>query len=91
VGASFTQNVAAPNARAVTIFGDRSFFGGGSAFSFEVPDFTGTPGWNPNWMLRPGVSTSHTVSAIGLNSGDIGTPADGLVMISGQRIGTITP
>jgi hypothetical protein len=42
-------------------------------------------------MLRAGISTTHTVSAIGLNIGDTGTPVDGLVMLSGNRIGTITP
>ncbi len=90
-GVSFIQSVDAPNARSVAITGDRAFFGGAGGYSFEVPDFTGAPGWNPDWMLRAGVSTSHTVTGIGLNMGNVETATDGLVMISATRIGTITP
>lgn len=90
-GVTFAQSVAAPNSRAVTITGDRGFFGDNDSYTFEVPDFTGAPGWNPDWMLRSGVQTTHMVSAIGTNMGIIPTPTDGLVMITGQRVGTITP
>ncbi len=89
-GATFIQSQAAPNARTVTMTGSRDFFGD-AGFTFEVPDFTGAPGWNPAWMLRSGVATDHIVSAIGSLSGGSAVPADGVTLRTGQRIGTITP
>lgn len=90
VGVTFQQAQTAPNARTVTLNGSFDFFGGGG-WTLEVPDFTGAPGWNPDWMLRPGVSTSHTTSAIGLLAGSSPIPADGVELRTGQRIGTVTP
>jgi hypothetical protein len=90
-GATFYQSVAAPNARSVTITGSRAFFGAASGYDFEIPDFTGAPGWNPDWMLKPGVLTNINVNASGLSAGASTTPADGVTMITGARTGTITP
>lgn len=85
---SFSQ---ATGARTVTISGSRSALGGGASYSFEIPDFSGAPGWNPTWMLQPGVVTTHTVSFTGVKSGSSAVPADGTDLLIGQRIGAITP
>lgn len=91
--AGFVQLQSAPNARTMFINTTREFFGLGSTeFLIEIPDFTGAPGWNPIWMLRPGVETRHVVSAIGLNQElSALTPTDGLILLTGQHIGTVTP
>lgn len=89
-GASFQQGQVAPNERSVTITGTRAFLGD-AGYAFEVPDFTGAPGWNPTWMLRSGVSTQHIVSLLGQSAGGNPTPANGVVLRSAQRVGTTTP
>ncbi len=91
--ASFVQSQSAPNARALTINGSREFFGtGATEYIFEIPDFSAAPGWNPIWMLQGGVSTRQLMSAIGLNQELTAlTPVDGLTLLTGQRIGTVTP
>lgn len=90
-GVSFIQSGAAPNARTVTVTGSNAFFGAAAGYDFDVPDFTGAPGWDPNWMLKPGVVTSANVNAIGLSAGASFTPADGVTQITGARVGSITP
>lgn len=86
--ASFSQT---SGARTVTVSGSRTALGGGGAYTLEIPDFSGAPGWNPIWMLQPGVLTSHTVSMTGIKSGGSIAPADGTDLLSAQRLGTITP
>jgi len=85
---TFTQ---ATGSRSVTITGSRTALGGGANYTFEIPDFTGAPGWNPTWMLQSGVQTSHTVSLTGIKSGGSVVPADGTDLLIAQRLGTITP
>lgn len=90
--ASFVQLGAAPNLRTLFINASREFFGASPGYTFEIPDFTGAPGWNPIWMLQPGVVTRQLVSAIGLSQPFTAQePVDGLVLLTGQRIGTVTP
>ncbi len=86
--ASFVQTT---GARSVTVTGTRAALGGGANYVFEIPDFTGAPGWNPIYMLQAGVATSHTVSLTGIKSGGSLVPADGTDLLSAQRLGTITP
>lgn len=90
-GAIFYQSVAAPNARTVTMTGSRAFYGAAVGYDFEIPDFTGAPGWNPDWMLKPGVLTNINVNSMGLASGSSATPANGVTLITGARTGVITP
>ncbi len=86
--ATFQQTT---GARSVVITASRTALGGGATYTFEIPDFSGAPGWNPTWMLQPGVSTSHTISLTGIKSGATVLPANGTELISAQRVGTITP
>ncbi len=86
-----TSFIQVSNARSVTVTASRDALGGGGSYTYEIPDFSSAPGWNPTWMLQPGVQTSVTVSLIGVRSGSVAAPTNGTDLISAQRITTITP
>ncbi len=91
VSAAFVQAAGAPNARTVVVSGSRAALGAGASYTVLTPDFAGAPGFDTNWLLRAGVLTTWTTTATGVGAGASLTPADGTQIISGSRIGTVTP
>lgn len=89
VGVSFVQATA--DSRSLSMTASRDFFGASSTYELESPDFAGAPGFDANWLLRSGVATTHAVTATGIGQGVSITPADGTQIITGSRVGTITP
>lgn len=91
VGASFVQAAGISGARSVVMTASREFFGAAGTYVLETPDFAGAPGFDTDWLLRSGVPTTHTVTGTGIGTGVSLTPADGLQIITGSRVGTVTP
>ncbi len=91
VGASFVQAAGVSGARSVVMTASREFFGTAGTYVLETPDFAGAPGFDTDWLLRSGVPTTHTVTGTGIGTGVSLTPADGLQIITGSRVGTVTP
>ncbi len=87
-GVTFTQS---NGDRVVTISASRGYFGGGSEFELETPNFAGIDGFNNAWGLLAGASTEARVSAIGGLSGIINQPADGTAWRVAARSTTFTP
>lgn len=91
VGASFVQAGGVTGARSVVMTASREFFGASGTFALETPDFAGASGFDSDWLLRSGVTTTHTVTATGIGQGVSLTPADGLQIVTASQVGMITP
>ena len=88
VGAGFTQS--AGTERSWTMTASRAYFGASAEFELELPDFSGVPGFDNNWGLRTGVTTTWiTNSSGGLTSST--SIVEGASFKAATRIGTVTP
>ena len=90
LGVTFQQEGQATS-RSWTISSSRAFQGAGSAYVEEIPDLSGVSGFNNTWGLRPGVSTTTSLSANGGIAGTIGTPGEGSTWRFAARTSTMTP
>lgn len=64
---------------------------GGSAFTLEVPDFRGLPGWELPWTLRRGVAVSVFEDSYATSGGSIWQPLfDGMRQTRTTRARTFT-
>ncbi len=88
VVAGFTQS--AGTERSWTMTASRAYFGASAEFELELPDFSGVPGFDNNWGLRTGVTTTWTTSSHG---GPISFTSivEGTSFKAAQRVGTVTP
>jgi hypothetical protein len=94
-GQSFAMTYSQANttlSRFVQITATQSYLGG-LAYNFTIPDFSGVAGWDNNWGLKTGISTTWSVvgaafTGIGFGSG---TPVEGSTFTAGARTGSITP
>lgn len=68
---------------------------GGGALDYTLPDFSGVFGWNGAWGLVAGAPVSWNVSAYGWNgapaNGFFPAYADGIVVRTAGRVGSVTP
>lgn len=88
VDAEFTQSTGTE--RSWTMTASRAYFGASAEFELELPDFSGVPGFDNNWGLRTGVTTTWTTHSIGgLTSST--SIVEGASFKSAARIGTVTP
>ena len=78
--------------RAWTINGSRGYFGTGAAtYEFEVPDFTGSTGFQNTWGFVTGSPVSVNTSFYGYLTGTGGAITEGSSFRYAARTQTITP
>jgi len=80
--------------RQVTILGTAAALNNPSSIDATIPDFSGVAGFDTNWGLKTGSAVTWVWSASGwtFTSNPFGSsPVEGGVVLSGSKIGTITP
>jgi hypothetical protein len=88
VSAEYVQNFQQLSTTKVTIFATPGFFRGRpSTWSVDIPDFSGTSGWQNGWGLQTGTNIDWAVSGVGGRSDFLfgAAPADGEVIRYGVR------
>jgi hypothetical protein len=89
---SYSQAVGSTS-RSVVIQISSGYLGANpTTLDITMPDLSGVAGWDNNWGLRTGTSTSWFTSASGWTfTGTLTSPVDAGVILSGTKLGTITP
>ncbi len=90
VGVNFSQGTNASNSRAWSITQSRAF-ATGTTYQLEIPDLSGTPGWNNTWGLAGGLQTTVSTSANGGAVQAFITPSEGAFFRQASRTSQITP
>lgn len=90
VGVTFSQGTTASNVRTWTVSQSRGF-AAGSTYQLEIPDLSGTSGWNNTWGLAGGLQTTVSTSATGGAVQAFITPAEGAAFRQASRTTQITP
>lgn len=88
------QQGSAANQRISSLMMTTAYNQGAGTATIDIPDFSGVAGFDANWLLKVGVSTTWTSTATGWPSagGITSTPlTEGAVYQSGTRMGTVTP
>jgi hypothetical protein len=89
--ANYQQGTGA-NGRIASVLMTAGYLQGAATATLEVPDVVSVSGFDANWMLRPGVSTTATFTATGWpgSGGITSSPlAEGETYKSGTRITTV--
>lgn len=90
IGVTFQQGTTNSNTRSWTISQSRAFLAGAS-YQLEIPDLTGTSGWNTSWGLITGLETTVSTSATGGAVQAFITPSEGAAFRQASRTTRITP
>jgi hypothetical protein len=90
VGVTFSQGTTASNVRTWTVNQSRGF-AAGSTYQLEIPDLSGTSGWNNTWGLAGGLQTTASTSATGGTMQAFIAPAEGAAFRQASRTTQITP
>lgn len=90
--AVYVQPVGATS-RNVTVAVTPGYLGNSANVDFTIPDLSAVAGWDSNWGLRAGVSTTWALGSSGWSFTSLSgqNPIEGGTLLSGQRLGTITP
>jgi hypothetical protein len=90
IGVTFSQGTNASNSRSWTISQSRAFVSG-TTYQLEIPDLSGTPGWNTAWGLVGGLQTTASTSANGGALQAYINPSEGAFFRQASRTTQITP
>jgi hypothetical protein len=79
--------------RGQTLFVTAGYLAGSTAFDITTPPLAGLAGWNNAWNIVQGQAVGWGLTPFGFTGGNpFGiVPADGVVLMTGTRQGTITP
>ena len=90
LGVTFSQGTNATNTRSWTIAQSRGFTTG-TAYQLEIPDLSGTTGWNNTWGLVGGLQTTVSTSANGGTVLATISPSEGAAFRQAARTTQVTP
>lgn len=79
--------------RGITVFVTAGYLGGSSAFDITTPPLAGLTGWNNAWNIVAGQQTTWSLTPFGFTASGVlaPVPADGVILLTGTRQGSITP